>query len=293
MEEIDRTKRLFAIMLKKASTPGMKKEVSLFFSQRIENFHEHEYTYRRVQEELMENTKLGLLIKELKDYKKSWGSKSSYHSTDFVKTESHLEDEQGVLKTQRQSVERVEVIEIESEEQEPVVQNEPVLPSQRIYQEILEKTIEEEQVASSLANFDAKAFFNKTRMYPLIAKSFVSASAVLDEIEFGFLSYMNSLFNSLVKVSTLCRSNEESDYKVVDKTIGQGDENQLVVVNDFLADYKFSEKRDLDLDKFYEERIAISREKDVVPPVTNDPKQEVPIKKKIYNEVSSTGKRDP
>ena len=52
-------------------------------------------------------------------------------------------------------------------------------------------------------------------------------------------------------------------YKLADKDPTLEDtSHNLVTVNDSLADYKFAEKRELEIEKFYEDKIQNNREKE-------------------------------
>lgn len=141
-------------------------------------------------------------------------------------------------------------------------------------------------------------FFHYQKIESMMLKPNQIHPKILEDLETGFIAYMDKMIQDLITISKEAQNNDEHNahtfYKMVDKdpTVEET-KNNVVTVNDALADYKFAERRELEIEKFYEDKIQNNREKEAKAEEmkaamgTEDKK-----KKSQFNEVNLWGPRD-
>ena len=89
-----------------------------------------------------------------------------------------------------------------------------------------------------------------------------------EDLETGLIYYMRNIVKKLRKISKESQCNEENHqlkyYTILEKDEDAEKSNaNLIIIKDPLGDYKFAEKRDLEMEKFYENKIQKNREKEI------------------------------
>lgn len=109
-----------------------------------------------------------------------------------------------------------------------------------------------------------------------------------EQLETGLLYFLKETIEELKQVSREAQFNEDRNIGRFYNTIKKDDEGncKLLVLRDPLGDYKFTEKRELELEKFYEDKILNNREKEERRIEEAKLTKNEPKKKKQFNEDS-------
>ena len=110
----------------------------------------------------------------------------------------------------------------------------------------------------------------------------------LEQLETGLLYFLKDTIDELKQISREAQFNEDRNIGRFYNTVKKDEEGncKLVVLRDPLGDYKFAEKRELELEKFYEDKILNNREKEEKRLEEAKLAKNEPKKKKQFNEDS-------
>ena len=152
--------------------------------------------------------------------------------------------------------------------------------------------------AKSIEGDESAQFFHYQKIESMMLKPNQIHPRILEDLETGFIAYMDKVIQDLIVVSKEAQNNDEHNahtfYKLVDKdpTVEET-KNNVVTLNDALADYKFAERRELEIEKFYEDKIQNNREKEAkAEEMKAAMGAEDKKKKSQFNEVNSKGPGD-
>ena len=109
-----------------------------------------------------------------------------------------------------------------------------------------------------------------------------------EQLENGLLYFMKETIEELKQVSKEAQFNEDRNIGRFYNPVKKDEEGncKLLVLRDPLGDYKFAEKRELELEKFYEDKILNNREKEEKRIEEAKLTKNEPKKKKLFNEDS-------
>lgn len=109
-----------------------------------------------------------------------------------------------------------------------------------------------------------------------------------EQLENGLLYFMKETIEELKQISKEAQFNEDRNIGRFYNIIKKEDEGncKLIVLRDPLGDFKFAEKRELELEKFYEDKILNNREKEEKRIEEAKLAKNEPKKKKQFNEDS-------
>ncbi len=108
-------------------------------------------------------------------------------------------------------------------------------------------------------NMNESNLIKKDKLYSILAQS--GLRGVTDELQTGLIYYMGSVIKDLRKICEQSQCNEESYkdrfFRMIDKEKLEENKRQanLVIIKDPLGDFKYAEKRELEIEKFYDDKI--------------------------------------
>ena len=93
-----------------------------------------------------------------------------------------------------------------------------------------------------------------------MGKCGINSEDSIEDLETGLIHYLRNVITDLRKISRQNQTNEESIKRrfcsVLEKEAEEKRNNAtFVTIQDPLGDYRFAEKRELELEKFYENKI--------------------------------------
>lgn len=97
-------------------------------------------------------------------------------------------------------------------------------------------------------------------LYQNLQEEFISE--IISDFESGFVLYMKSLLDSLILIGQKTKAFDENSFKFVDAESRQAHPFSFVLANDPIDKFKNSEKRELKIQEFYENKIKNNREKE-------------------------------
>jgi hypothetical protein len=227
-------RRLYAFLQEQLTSESLLQQVTDYFEQNVFNAVERDISYSRITIELGDTAELAELIQQF---------------TLLLSSEANQERGEGLMKLTN--------IEMSSRE----------TPDWTREIKSLNNLSEGLAGGKGVEADESVQFFHYQKIESMMLKPNQIHPKILEDLETGFITYMDRMIQDLITISKEAQNNDEHNahtfYKLVDKdpTVEET-RNNVVTVNDPFSDYKFAEKRENEMEKFYEDKIQNNREKE-------------------------------